>query len=363
MASNSFGNIFRITTWGESHGKAIGVVIDGCPAGLEISEEEIQVELDRRAPGKRALTTERKESDQPEILSGVFEGKTTGAPICIMIRNCDQDPSKYIPIKDLMRPGHANYTYLEKYGHIDYRGGGRSSARETAGRVAAGAIAKKLLKHYHITVAAYLKQIGDIVASIDVDDIQKLKEAIDRDSLFCPNAQASAKMAQIIALAKEEGDSVGGIIEFIAHTVPPGWGDPVYQKIEANLASALMSLPATKGFEMGSGFQAAAMKGSEHNDLFIEIEGKIETKTNHAGGTLGGITTGMPIIGRVAFKPTSSIKKEQETLTLAKEKAKFILPEGSRHDPCVAIRAVPIVEAMVSLVLADALLLNRCAKL
>jgi chorismate synthase len=363
MAANSFGNIFRITTWGESHGKAIGVVIDGCPAGLEISDEEINAELELRAPGRNPFTTPRKESDIGEIMSGVFEGKTTGAPICIMIRNKDQDSSKYVPIKDLLRPGHANYTYLEKYGIFDYRGGGRSSARETAARVAGGAIAKKILKHQGIYVAGYIKQIGMIVADIDLSDIHALRNAVYEDPLFCPDPKASARMQESIEQAKKEGDSLGGVIEFVAIAVPPGLGDPVYQKLEANLASAMMSLPATKGFEMGSGFKAVTMKGSEHNDIFIEKDGQVETKTNFAGGTLGGISTGMPIIGRVAFKPTSSIRKQQDTLNTEGEKKIFELPVGSRHDPCVAIRAAPIVEAMTAIVLVDALLLNRCVKL
>jgi chorismate synthase len=361
MASNSFGNLFRITTWGESHGKAIGVVIDGCPAGFEISEEDINAELMMRAPGRTPYTSPRKEMDKGEILSGVFEGKTTGAPICIMIPNHDQDPSKYEPIKDLLRPGHANYTYLEKYGVFDYRGGGRSSARETACRVAAGAIAKKLLKNFDIYVAAYVKQIGSVIADVNFSDIHALREATYQDTVFCPDPKASSFIQTQIQNAKEEGDSLGGIIEFVAASIPPGLGDPVYQKLEANLASAMMSLPASKGFEMGSGFKAVSMKGSEHNDIFFEQEGRIETKTNHSGGTLGGISTGMPIIGRVAFKPTSSIRKSQETLDTNGAKRNFELPEGSRHDPCVAIRAVPIVEAMTAITLVDALLLQGCA--
>lgn len=363
MASNSFGNIFKITTFGESHGKAIGVIIDGCPAGLEISDAEINAALALRAPGKSAYTTPRKEPDEGEILSGIFEGKTTGAPICFMIRNKDQDSSKYEPIKTLLRPGHANYTYLEKYGIFDYRGGGRSSARETACRVAAGAVAKKLLKHYEIDLTAYIKQIGNTVADIQFGSLQELREATYADPVYCPDAAASKTMRAALEQAINEGDSLGGIIEFVTSLLPVGLGDPVYEKLEANLAKAMMSLPATKGFEIGSGFQAAAMKGSEHNDIFIAKEGIIETKTNHAGGTLGGISTGMPLIARVAFKPTSSIKKAQETVDVEGEKSTFKLPEGSRHDPCVTIRAVPIVEAMAALVLADALLLNRCTRL
>ena len=339
MASNSFGKIFRWTTFGESHGKAIGVVIDGCPAGLEISDELINEALKLRAPGQSPLTSPRKEKDAAEIVSGIFEGKTTGAPIAILIWNKDADSSKYEPIKGLLRPGHANFTYLEKYGIFDYRGGGRSSARETAARVAAGAVAKQLLSHFGIKVRSFLKQVGPVK---DLND-ENLKAVIEA--------------------AKEEGDSLGGIVEFEATGLPVGLGDPVYEKLEANLAKAMMSLPATKGFEIGEGFHAAEMKGSEHNDAFESEGGKIKTSSSHAGGTLGGISNGMPLVGRVAFKPTSSIKKAQETTTIEGEKAEFKLPEGSRHDPCVAIRAVPIVEAMVYLVLADAILLNRSAKL
>ncbi len=363
MAANSFGTIFRITTFGESHGKAIGVVIDGCPAGLEISDEEINAELIMRAPGRNPYTTPRKEPDIGEILSGVFEGKTTGAPICILIQNKDVDSSKYTPIKDLLFPGHANYTYLEKYGIFDYRGGGRSSARETACRVAAGAIAKKILKHYNISVAAYIKQIGPITAEIDFPNIQQLRERTYQDPVFCPDPKASEKIIACLKQAMEEGDSLGGVIEFIALSLPVGLGDPVYEKLEANLAKAMMSLPATKGFEIGSGFQAASMKGSEHNDLFVADGDRIETKTNFAGGTLGGISTGMPIVGRVAFKPTASIKKPQDTVDIEGKPQVFQLPEGSRHDPCVTIRAVPIVEAMAAITLVDALLYNRCVKL
>jgi chorismate synthase len=363
MAANSFGYIFRITTWGESHGKAIGVVIDGCPAGLEISDEDINAELALRSPGKSPYTTSRKEADVSEILSGIFEGKTTGAPICIMIRNKDAESSKYEAIKDLLRPGHANYTYLEKYGIFDYRGGGRSSARETVGRVAAGAVAKKILTHYQIFVVAYIKQIGQTEATIEFFDHQTLREAVYKNPVFCPDSQASIVMMESIEKAKQEGDSLGGVIEFIAMSLPVGLGDPVYEKLEANLARAMMSLPATKGFEMGSGFRSASMRGTEHNDAFIAKEGHIETKTNYAGGTLGGISTGMPLVGRVAFKPTSSIMKPQETVSVTGEERTFQLPAGSRHDPCVAIRAVPIVESMVAITLVDALLLNRCVRI
>lgn len=303
---NSFGQIFRITTWGESHGKAIGVVIDGCPAGLAISEDEINQELARRAPGRHPHTSPRKEPDQAEILSGVFEGKTTGTPISILIPNCDVDSNKYEPIKHLVRPGHANLTYLKKYGIFDYRGGGRASARETACRVAAGAVAKKLLSQQGMSIEAILIEKGEI----------------------------------------EEGDSAGGVVEGRVNGVPVGLGEPIYQKMEAVLAQAMLSLPASKGFEIGEGFKAARMRGSDHNQC-------------QTGGTLGGITDGHPLIFRVAFKPTSSIAKPQETTTLTGERAMLTLPKGSRHDPCVAIRAIPIVESMCALVLVDALLMNR----
>lgn len=363
MASNSFGTIFKITTWGESHGKAIGVVIDGCPAGLEIEESEINEALALRAPGRNPYTSPRKEEDRAEILSGVFEGHTTGAPISLLIPNRESDSSKYEPIKEKLRPGHANFTYLEKYGIFDYRGGGRSSARETACRVAAGAIARKLLRKGGIAIAAYLRQMGEVEATLKEENLELIRSLTYQNAVYCPDEEAAAQMMALIEKAKLAGDSLGGIIEFIAAPVPAGLGDPMYEKLEAKLAYAMMSLPATKGFEIGSGFQAAAMSGSQHNDLFVRENEKVKTRTNYAGGTLGGISTGMPIVGRIAFKPTSSIMKPQETLTTSKEKAIFQLPEGSRHDPCVAIRAVPIVEAMAALVLADALLLNRCSRI
>lgn len=363
MATNYFGQIFRITTWGESHGPAIGVVIDGCPAGIEIDVAEINAELAWRAPGKTSHTSPRQESDHAEILSGVFEGQTTGAPITIQIANRDANADAYHPIKNLLRPGHANYTYLEKYGVFDYRGGGRASGRETACRVAAGVIAKKLLKYQAIEIVAYLKQIENIkVNSLNYQTLQELKQAVLLSPVFCPDPQASQAMQSLIQQLKVEGDSIGGIVEFIVHALPPGFGDPVYEKLEANLAKALMGLPASKGFEIGSGFQAVHMRGSEHNDPFVLEQGRVCMTQNCAGGTLGGISTGMPLIGRVVFKPTSSIQKPQSTLTTTGENATFQLPEGSRHDPCVAIRAVPVVEAMVALVLADALLMNRCVK-
>ncbi len=363
MAANFFGQIFRITTFGESHGPAIGVVIDGCPAGLSLSKEEIDHQLSFRQSGKSPYTSPRKENDRAEILSGLFEGVTTGAPIAILIKNHDADSSQYESIKDLYRPGHANFTYLEKYNIYDYRGGGRSSARETVARVAAGAVAKKLLAHFQIECAAFISEIGGIsIRDQDLSNLSKLRKKIETSPIFCPDETASIQMIEKLEQIKEEQDSLGGIVSCAAH-LPSALGDPVYGKLEAMLASAMLSIPASKGFEIGSGFAAARMKGSEHNDIFdIDLQGHVRTATNFAGGTLGGISTGSPLFFRVAFKPTSSIQKPQQTVNLNKEKATFQLPESGRHDPCVAIRAVSVVEAMTALVLADALLMNRNVK-
>ena len=367
MASNSFGTIFRITTWGESHGKGIGVVIDGCPAGLMLDESMINHDLSRRAPsGNNPYTTPRKESDEVSIFSGVFEGKTTGTPISLVIMNKDHDSSQYEPIKNVLRPGHANYTYIEKYGCFDYRGGGRASARETACRVAAAAVAKQLLAHFNVEIAAYIESIGQEKmcsgdhAALSLND---LKSARDQSPIFCPNASDAQRMMQAIDRAKLQGDSLGGVVAFAAHGLPVGLGDPVYEKLEANLAKAMMSLPATKAFSIGAGFSASEMLGSAHNDAFHLESGAAKPSTNQAGGTLGGISTGEALLGRVAFKPTSSIKKKQASVNLSGKDQAFQLPSNARHDPCVAIRAVPVVEAMVALTLADALLMNRCARL
>ncbi|CDZ80172.1 Chorismate synthase [Candidatus Rubidus massiliensis] len=361
MGSNTFGNIFKITTWGESHGKAIGVVIDGCPAGLEISESDIQAELSLRAPGKNTFTSPRVEKDQAEILSGIFDGKTTGAPISIIIYNQSYDSKPYETIKNILRPGHANFTYLQKYGIYDHRGGGRASARETACRVAAGAIAKKWLEKKKIEVFAFISQIADIQANIEVFDFFK-KEKNYQNPLYCPDKEASIKMSQLLEEVKKQGDSLGGVVTFVATNVPSGLGDPIYEKLEANLAKAMLSIPASKGFEIGDGFQSVLLKGSEHNDPFAKEKENVITTSNHAGGILGGISNGMPIIGKVAFKPTSSIKKSQKTLNLEKQEITLKMAEESKHDPCVAIRAVPVVEAMLAICLVDAILLNRCSK-
>ena len=364
MASNFFGQIFRITTFGESHGPAIGVVIDGCPAGIPITAAEIDEQLKCRQPGKSSYTSARNEEDKVEILSGVFEGKTTGAPIAMIIRNTDARSATYTSIKDLYRPGHANFTYLEKYGVFDYRGGGRSSGRETAARVAAGAVAKKLLAHLGCACVAFVYEIGGIAIREDrVSTLSDLSQYVNASPIFCPDEVAAEQMMEKIKQVREEGDSLGGILACIAD-VPSGLGDPVYAKLEALLAAAMLSLPAAKGFEIGQGFAAARMRGSEHNDAFIaDPTGRIRTATNHAGGLLGGISTGSPIFFRVAFKPTSSIKKAQQTVTTKAETAIFEMPETMRHDPCVAIRAVAAVEAMTALVLADALLMTKSAKM
>lgn len=357
MASNQFGTHFRITTWGESHGKAMGVVIDGCPANLSLSEDDIQKKLELRRGGKTAFVTPRKEEDRVEILSGVFEGRTTGAPISLMVWNRDVDSSKYKSIKDLYRPGHANFTYLQKYGIFDYRGGGRASARETLCRVAAGAIAEMILEKSGIVLTTSLVQMHTIKAP-------STKNRNPHESaIFCADLSSEKSMVALLKKAKEEGDSLGGVVELIAENLPVGLGDPVYEKLEAKLASAMLSIPASKGFEIGEGMGAASMQGSHHNDIFHNLEGDVRTKTNHAGGTLGGISNGMPLVVRVAFKPTSSIKKLQETLSTDNQLVSFSIPEGSRHDPCIAIRAVPVVQAMGALVLVDCLLANRLCKL
>ena len=316
--SNSFGTLFRITTWGESHGKAIGVVVDGCPAGLEIKEEDIQNELDKRAPGQSEVMSPRKEADKVEIMSGIFEGISTGMPISMLIYNKDVDPSKYENIKYLLRPGHADFTYQAKYRFKDYRGGGRSSARETATRVAAGAIAKKLLAKSEISVIAYAKEIAGIKATkIDYKEIYKNK-------VRCPDKNAAKKMEQAILKAKNEGDSVGGICEIVAFNVPIGLGKPIYNKLEADLGSAILGINAVKGVEFGSGFELAKIKGSQSNDEFIVKNHKIITKTNRHGGILGGISTGMPIIMRAVVKPASSILKKQRTVNYKTMKQEVI---------------------------------------
>ena len=364
MASNSFGSLFRFTTWGESHGPAIGVVIDGCPAGIALDEATINRELARRAPGGSSYTSPRTESDLASIESGLFNGLSTGAPISIRIPNRNADSSRYAALADLLRPGHANYTYLQKYGIFDYRGGGRASARETACRVAAGAVARRLLGASGITVAAWLSAVGGVSTSLSLEQ-GPLAEGLRRaraSVLHAPNQEAEAGFAREIEAAMRDGDSVGGVVSFVATGLPPGLGDPVYARLDALLAAGMLGIPASKGFELGNGFACAQMRGSVCNDRFCASDGAISAQSNHAGGCLGGISTGLPLFGRVAFKPTPSIFIPQDTVDIHGTPQMLTLPHGSRHDPCVAVRAVPVVEAMCLVVLADALLLQRAAR-
>lgn len=351
MAGNSFGHLFKITTFGESHGKANGVVIDGCPAGLEISLEEIQKELDARRPGTSHLTTTRQEKDRVQILSGVFENKTLGTPIALIIPNEDQISKVYEPIKDLYRPGHADYTYDAKFGIRDYRGGGRASARETVARVAASVIAKKLLKQVGVDIFGYVTQIGKV--KINKFD----KSFIGQNLLHCPDQDVLEAMTEEIETARKELDSVGGIVEVVAMGVPAGLGEPVFNKLSADLAQAFMSIPAVKGFEIGDGFEVATRKGSENNDIWVNKNGKIGTKTNRAGGIIGGISNGEDIVVRIALKPASSIAKNQKTIDKKGNEAEIQVL--GRHDPCVCVRAVPIAEAMMAITLADHYLLTK----
>ena len=374
MASNSFGNLFRFTTWGESHGEAIGCVVDGCPSLIPLSEDDIQPYLDRRKPGQSKFTTQRREPDRVKILSGVFEGKTTGAPISLIIYNEDQKSKDYSEIKDTFRPGHADFTYETKYGIRDYRGGGRSSARETAMRVAAGAIARKVIAS--MTITGYLVEMGgDTIDRANFD-----KAEIERNPFWCPDAKAAARWEKSLDAARKDGSSLGAVIEVVAENVPPGLGDPIYQKLSAKLAEAMMSINAVKAVEIGDGFAAARLRGEENADRMrihphppagvgpslsvTEGEGTsaargegVKFLSNHAGGILGGISTGQPIVVRFAVKPTSSILTPVETITKSGENTEIITK--GRHDPCVGIRAVPIGEAMMALVLADALLMWR----
>jgi chorismate synthase len=362
MPGSSLGHIFRVTTWGESHGKAIGVVVDGCPAGLDLSKEDIQRELDRRKPGVSEISTQRKESDEVVILSGVFEGKTQGTPISMLVLNKDVDSSVYEEIKNVARPGHADFSYQKKYGLRDYRGGGRASGRETLARVAAGAVAKKVLATHcrGIQILGHVVEIGRIKAKARWRgmELEQMKQNVEKNAVRCADLEAAKDMEKRINEAKQEGDSVGGIVEVIAWNVPPGLGEPVFDKLDAELAKALMSIGAVKGVEVGAGFEAARMKGSEMNDEFFIHEGAIRTKTNNAGGILGGISTGSPIICRIAVKPTSSIFKPQRSVNMEKMEEVAFKIKG-RHDPCICPRIVPVAEAMVALVLVDYLMRNE----
>jgi chorismate synthase len=354
---STFGQLFRITTFGESHGGGVGVVIDGCPPNIVITVAEIQAELDRRRPGQSHITTQRQEEDRCEILSGLFEDKTLGTPIALLVRNKDARPGDYAEVAQTFRPSHADFTYQAKYGARNWQGGGRASARETIGRVAAGAIARKVLQSIAPTIemVAYVVQVHEIGAQIDRTSVRR--EEVEQNVIRCPDASAAARMIELIERTRADGDSLGGIVECVVRNPAIGWGEPVFDKLEADLAKAMLSLPATKGFEIGSGFGATRMRGSEHNDPFKMEGGRVRTATNHSGGIQGGISNGEDIYFRVAFKPTATIAREQQTVTAGGEEAK--LSARGRHDPCVLPRAVPMVEAMAALVLCDHALRQR----
>ena len=353
---STFGSIFRISTWGESHGGGIGVVIDGCPPRLPLVTEDIQTDLDRRRPGQSHLTTQRDEADRAEILSGVFEGLTLGSPIAVLVRNTDAQPEAYEHLKSLYRPSHADFTYETKYGIRNWQGGGRASARETIGRVAAGAVARRLLSEVsEIEVVAWVSRIHSIGSDVDAETITT--EEIDAQVTRCPDSTASSAMEIAIEDARADGNSLGGIVTCVARGMSAGLGDPVFDRLEADLAKAVLSLPAAKGFDIGSGFDAVAMTGREHNDPFIPGDGRPVTETNFSGGVQGGISNGADVIFRVAFKPTATIASAQETVDT--DNTAVTLEARGRHDPCVLPRAVPIVEAMTLLVLADHWLRQR----
>ncbi len=357
--SNSFGSLFKITTFGESHGKAIGVTIDGCPAGIDIDEMFIQEELDRRKPGQSKITTQRKEPDSFEILSGVFEGKSTGTPIALVIRNTDQKSKDYSHIADSFRPSHADFTYQEKYGVRDYRGGGRSSARETAARVAAGAIAKLALRQMGIEVFGYVSQAGDIKTEKSHEQLDfSLTES---NIVRCPDTKVADKMIELIDQVRKQGDTIGGIVSCVVKGVPVGLGEPVFDKLHARLGSAMLGINAVKGFEYGSGFEGAKMRGSEHNDIFEKEGDKVVTKTNLSGGIQGGISNGQDIYFNVAFKPVATIMRDQDSVD--KHGNAVTVSGKGRHDPCVVPRAVPIVEAMAALTILDFYLLQQSTQL
>lgn len=356
---NTYGNKFRITTFGESHGKAIGVTIDGCPAGVVIDEEFIQSELNRRKPGQSKITTQRQESDKAEILSGVFEGKSTGTPLAIVIYNEDQKSKDYAHIADKFRPSHADYTYWEKYGIRDYRGGGRSSARETAARVAAGAIAKLVLNHIKVEITAYVSQVGNLTLKKSYTELNLSNT--ENNIIRCPDESMADQMIALIDQTRKNKDTIGGVVTCVIKGTPVGLGEPVFDKLHAELGKAMLSINAVKGFEYGSGFEGVKMTGSEHNDIFENIDGKIVTKTNHSGGIQGGISNGQDIFFNVAFKPVATIMKDQKSID--KNGAETVVTGKGRHDPCVVPRAVPIVEAMAAIVIADFYLLDKSSKL
>ena len=359
MAS-TFGQLFRIHTWGESHGGAVGVSVDGCPARVPIEPEEIQVELDRRRPGQSRLTTPRQEDDRVEILSGVFEGRTLGTPILMLVHNKDARPEAYAELRDVYRPSHADYTYEAKYGIRNWQGGGRASARETVGRVAAGALARKLLAmHGFGAITGYVSRVHTVETK--VDPLRVTREQVEATPTRCPDAEAAEEMERRIDEVRRRGDSLGGVVTCVVQDVPPGLGEPVFDKLEADLAKAMLSLPACKGFEIGSGFAGTLQTGAEHNDAFFAQEGRVRTRTNHSGGVQGGTSNGEAIVLRAAFKPTATIRVEQETVNRELESTR--LSASGRHDPCVLPRAVPMVEAMTALVLADHWLRQRALQI
>jgi len=356
MAGNTFGSIFKITTFGETHGISVGCIIDGCPAGLSLSEEDIQKDLDRRRPGQSDITTQRKEEDTVRINSGVFEGKTTGTPIMLQVQNKDATSHDYDHLKDVFRPSHADFTYKEKYSIRDFRGGGRASARETVARVAAGAVARKFLEEQaKIEIIAYVEQVKNIKSAVNSELISQ--KQVDQTIVRCPDLNAAEKMIDLIKKTGAEGDSVGGVIRCVMRNVPAGLGEPVFDKLSARLGHAMLSIPAAKGFEIGSGFAGTVQNGSEHNDSFFSENGVVKTRTNNSGGIQGGISNGQLIYFRIAFKPTSTIRKQQDTIDIHKNSVQ--LSASGRHDPCVLPRAVPIVEAMAALVLMDYYLLQK----
>ena len=356
MAGNSFGQLFKVTTAGESHGPGNVVIIDGVPPGLELTEKDLQPDLARRRPGQSRITTQRNEPDEPRILSGVFEGRTTGTSIAILIPNQDQRSKDYSDIKDKYRPGHADYTFDAKYGLRDYRGGGRSSARETTARVAAGAVAKKLLAERGVTVVGYVVRVGEVAAEI-TDPAAVTLEQVESSIVRCPDAAAADRMIELIEQVRREGDSIGGVSQIVATGVPAGWGEPVFDKLKADLGKAMFSLPAVLGVEYGAGFAVAESRGSQNNDTFTTDAGRVVTRSNRHGGMLGGISSGMPIVIRCAIKPTSSLPVEQPTITRDGEPT-TIATKG-RHDPCLLPRFVPMGEAMMAMTLADHMLRHR----
>lgn len=354
MSGSTFGTLFRLTTFGESHGVGVGVVIDGCPAGLPLAPEELQHDLDRRRVGQSHMTSARQEGDRVQILSGIFEGYTTGTPIMLQVLNENARPQDYDAIKELYRPGHADHTWEAKFGRRDYRGGGRASARETIGRVAAGAVARKLLRTVGVEVIGYTVQLMHLRAQV-IDEAE-----IERNPMRCPDPNIAPAMVALVEQARRELDSLGGIVELRARGVPPGWGEPVFDKLDADLAKAMLSIPAVKGFEIGDGFAVANLRGSQNNDPYTEVEERITTSSNHAGGVLGGISTGEELIVRIAAKPPASIARTQQTVSRSGQSA--VIAVKGRHDPTVLPRLVPVAEAMMLLVLADHWLRQRAAR-